>query len=391
MQIVDSVSLVLDGSRVKRTALGYLAGTARIARGGNVQTYRGSELGRTDMETVRVYRPAEEVFAEDAMRSYANLTMTDDHPPQGLVDSENWRGLTRGHVGPRVARDGDFVDVPFILMDGATVSAVEAGKRELSMGYTSQLVWGDGVSPSGEKYDAKMTTIRGNHVAVVKTARGGSELKIGDDRREEPQMKNIVVDGITYEVSPQAAEVVTKLVKDAETARGATAALQVKLDAEVAAHGETKKKLETADAKTATLETQLKDARDPSKLADAAKEFSTLQAQAKAIVPTIKLDGLDATAIRKAVVDAKLGEKSKNYTADQYATAYDLLSSDVKVTKDALAAHLAAGAGEGGGQAYVADAAALEEMRRKSDQFHADRAAKMATRYLEQDGKDTQH
>jgi len=57
MQLTDTFTL--DG--VKRTADGYLAAYARVARTG-IQIYKGKELGRPDLGDVAVYRPASEVF-----------------------------------------------------------------------------------------------------------------------------------------------------------------------------------------------------------------------------------------------------------------------------------------------------------------------------------------
>jgi hypothetical protein len=59
---------------------------------------------------------------------------------------------------------------------------VQNGHAQLSVGYGAKLVWGDGVTPAGEPYHAVQTDIRANHVAVVKMARGGDKLKIGDDK-----------------------------------------------------------------------------------------------------------------------------------------------------------------------------------------------------------------
>jgi len=342
----------LPVTRTKKLASGYLAGVARVARGGNVQNYRGDELGRPDLSVVRVYRPEDEVFSDEAMRSFASMTMTDDHPVkdgQGiLLDAETWRGHTRGHTSPKVTRDGEYVEVEFLLMDADIVSAVERGdKRELSMGYTSELVWGDGVSPKGEKYDATMKTIRGNHVAVVKAARGGSELKIGDSEERKP-MQKILFDGIEYEATPQTAQLFATVQKRITDAQAATEKVQALLDASGVKVKELQDALDKANAEKTALETKLADATNPAKLADAAKVHGELVAKATAMVPGIKLDGLDAAGIRKAVVDAKLpAEKVKGYTVATYDAAFDILADGVVVAQDSIAAVLRDGGTSG--------------------------------------------
>ena len=82
MQFTDAVTVA--GTR--RRDDGYLVADARIARTG-IQTYLGSEVGKPDMSTVRVYRPGSEVFSDDTMKSAAHRPVTNDHPPE-LVSSE---------------------------------------------------------------------------------------------------------------------------------------------------------------------------------------------------------------------------------------------------------------------------------------------------------------
>lgn len=168
MQFNDTV--VLDG--VRRTRDGYLVGDAKIARTG-IQTYRAGEIGLTDRQAsdvIRVYRPESEVFAQDALASMAHRPMTVDHPAE-MVTADNWKRHAVGLTGGDIARDGDFIRVPLTLMDASAIGDFEAGRRELSVGYTCDLVMEAGTTPSGEAYDAIQKSIRANHVALCRTAR----------------------------------------------------------------------------------------------------------------------------------------------------------------------------------------------------------------------------
>ena len=80
-------TFVLDG--VRKTSDGYITAFVRAGRTG-VQLYRGAELGRPDLDVVRVYRPPEEVFSKDAMRSFAHRPVTLRHPPKP-VNAKNWK------------------------------------------------------------------------------------------------------------------------------------------------------------------------------------------------------------------------------------------------------------------------------------------------------------
>lgn len=177
-------AFVLDD--VRRTSDGYLTAFARVARTG-IQEYRGYELGRPDLDVVRVYRPPEEVFAPDAMNSMAHRPVTLRHP-RVPVTAKNWKKYSGGQTGAEVVRDGEYVRVPMVLMDQKLIDAYERdGIKELSLGYSTDIKWRTGVvdagqPDAGQTYDAVQTAIRGNHLAVVPDARGGKELRIGDGR-----------------------------------------------------------------------------------------------------------------------------------------------------------------------------------------------------------------
>lgn len=170
--------LVCDKADITRRADGSVIANPRVGRIG-IQLYRGDELGRKDLPVVRVWRPEAEVMDKTAMSSITHRPLTNDHPPEP-VTKDNWKKYSVGHTGDTVARDGDFIRVPMMLSDGAAIAAFDAGKKELSLGYTSNLEWRDGTTPQGDKYDAVQTTIRVNHLALVDAARGGTKLAVGD-------------------------------------------------------------------------------------------------------------------------------------------------------------------------------------------------------------------
>lgn len=177
LKLIDTFTV----DNVKRTGDGYLAAFARVARTG-MQTYRGSEVGRPEMAEVRVYRPPDEVFNADALRSFAHRPVTLTHP-KVPVTSRNWKKYAKGQTGDAVVRDGEYIRVPMVMMDQGIIDAYEKhGIKELSMGYSTDLKWTtDGKAPDGTPCDAYQTNIRGNHLAVVPLARGGDMLRIGDE------------------------------------------------------------------------------------------------------------------------------------------------------------------------------------------------------------------
>lgn len=165
--------------KVRRLSDGRIAAVAKFARSG-IQQYSGAELGRPDLSVVNVYRPETEVFDEASMASFAHKSITLGHPAGG-VTIDNWKQVAAGWTEGKVARDGDYVEIPLILADAAAIRAYDSGEaRELSGGYACELVWGDGVTPSGEPFQATQKRIRGDHIAQVPKGRAGEKARIGD-------------------------------------------------------------------------------------------------------------------------------------------------------------------------------------------------------------------
>jgi len=157
--------LTIDG-KPRKTTEGFLVTEVRVARTG-IQHYTGREAdpqnenGMRDAASVAIYRDEAEVFSTDSMQSFSMVDITVDHPPEA-VTADNWRRYSVGVTGEHIARDGEYIRIPMMLKDADAIRAVEAGKRELSVGYSTKLVWTKGITPDGLHYDAKQTIIRAN-------------------------------------------------------------------------------------------------------------------------------------------------------------------------------------------------------------------------------------
>lgn len=319
MQLFDTVSL--GGTR--RTRDGYLVGEAKVGRTG-IQVYSGAEVGDASRDTVRVYRPPEEVFAQDAMASVAWRPMTMDHP-SGRVTADNWRDLSVGMTGDTVQKDGDFIRVPLTVMDSQAIADIEGGKRELSLGYTCDLDFVDGITPDGQPYDAIQRNIRANHLAICSRARGGPELRIGDggqqqkDRAMPETTRAVLVDGITYPMTDQGAQLVERLqgllgqaatkLTDAATAHGTEVA---NLNAQLAA--------KDAEIEKLTAQIVTGDALD-AMIADRA----TVIAGARALAPKLDVKGKSNIEIKRAVLGDAVKDKPDAYVD----AAFDLKVADL--------------------------------------------------------------
>ena len=315
---------------------GYLQVPSRISRTG-IQEYYAIEMGVKDREPndlIKVYRPPEEVFSEDSLKSFSNKPVTNNHPPE-LVNVGNYKKYSVGHSGNEVVRDGMFVKANLTLMDKEAIEDIESGKSELSNGYTSDIDWTPGVTPEGEQYDCIQRNIKGNHIAIVERGRAGSSVRVADNLPslgDKTLMAKITIDGVDFEVSDQAAQAVGKLQTSLE-------------DAEK----EAKKKDDEVKAKEDEMEEKAKEAKKSedslrAKLDDAVSKIpsvSTLDSKVKARIdliedakkvnPDIEWEGKDNDTIIREVVAGSSTKINMDSVSDDYIKArFDLLveSSD---------------------------------------------------------------
>ena len=159
---------------------GFLKVPARVARTG-IQEYLARELGLDGdpNRIVRVYRPPEEVFAPDSLNTYDSSDITNDHPKE-LVTATTYKGVAVGVVRGPGRQDGDFVAADLIVKDQKTINDINAGKCEVSAGYTAIYDEAPGVTEDGQAYDFIQREIRINHVAIVDRARAGANARVFD-------------------------------------------------------------------------------------------------------------------------------------------------------------------------------------------------------------------
>jgi hypothetical protein len=333
MKMTDAATLT--GARV--TDEGYLVANVRTARIGT-QDYLGVELDRPDLATVTVYRDESEVFRKASLQTFGLLPVTDDHPAD-LVTADTARMVSVGTTNEEVLRDGEYLRIGIKLTDAATIRKVRDGKRELSVGYTSELVWCDGIAPDGTAYQARQTNIVGNHIAIVAAGRAGPMARIGDSQpstvarwgaspitdekdsimADAIQTRTVLIDGLSVVTTDAGAQALEKLQKTITDGQTALTAMTITLDAKDA-------ELAAKDAKIADMaKSILSDADLDAKVAARAD----LIGKAKAIAKDVATTGLSDAAIRKAAVVAVLGDAAIAGKSDAYVDArFDILSED---------------------------------------------------------------
>lgn len=311
-KITDSVTLA---DTVSITDEGYLEAVARTARTG-IQQYLGSELGRPELGVVNVYRDESEVFSKQSLNTFSKLPLTNDHPKDG-VNSSNWKELAVGVTGDEVLRDGEYLKIGIKITDANAVKLVGDGKRELSVGYSAEIVWQDGIAPDGTKYQAVQRNIRANHIAIVDRGRAGSLARIGDEWGVNPV--NDFQPGRspkTVGVSQMTDQLKTVVLGDKAVQVAVTdvaAIEQFKADsAKALADAESKYQTDIAakDNRIGELQAELQQAKDAANVdIDALVQARTeLVSQVKAIDSAIEVNGKTDAQLRKEAVAKKLGD-----------------------------------------------------------------------------------
>lgn len=340
--------LTLDAPRI--TSEGYMAVRARAARKG-IYEYIGAEVDPSGTkfkptDTVRIFRPDDEVFARDAVHSFLMKPITDDHPSEP-VTSSNWADKARGVVAGAM-RDGDYLAFDLVLMDAKLIADVQSGKKELSNGYATDLKFEAGTAPDGSAYDAVQRSIRGNHVAVVKAGRAGPECRIADSialcdsaptnlfvrgDNKMPDLVKIVRDGIPVEVTNDAKTIIDGLDAKIKKLTDDLAAANTQVGTLTAT-------VSTKDGEIAALNSKLTDAAlTPAKLDAAVAARAKIVDAAKLIKADIAIDGKTDAEIKRAAVAAKLGDAAAAMDDAAINGAFAVLA----VTKDGLAQALNGG------------------------------------------------
>lgn len=364
-QLFDTIAL--DSPR--RTSSGYLVCEVKAGRTG-IQLYNGAELGFKDKEVIRVYRPREEVFKDEAMATFAHLPITVGHPKE-LVNSKNWKQLARGYTGDEVKEEKDdkddtrYVRVPLALMDEEAISYVENGSRkELSFGYTCDLDFTPGKTEDGQEYDAVQRDLRGNHLALVSAGRAGRNCRIGDDGDRTMNTKIVTVDGYQVETTEAGAQAITTLSTKLDKVMGDAAKVandhKVALDAKDTEIAALKSQIAAKDAdlgkKDGEIENLKKEVGDQSKIDDMIAERSDVITKARAIAADVDYKGMKTSDIRRAAITKAKGADRIKDKSDEYV--------------EALFDELSEGLSTGGHQSTYDSDPIRETMRRPGTQTH---------------------
>lgn len=301
-------NLLTDKTAPTTTPEGYLTYKGiNIARTG-LQDYRAGEFGdaffdREPSAVVKVYRPESEVFDEEAMASFENKPITNNHPPVP-VTAANYKNLAVGHAN-NIRRDGDYLVADLTIIDPGTIADIMSGKKELSNGYVSALDIVDGETPNGEKYNAIQREIRGNHIAVVQASRCGTKCSLFDTQsnHNEEKLMRILINGIPFEVADESLAAAIQGMQDTHTTVIADAdTVKTQLKSVEEKHAD---EIQTLQA---LLDTALSNVITPEKLDAIADERVQIITDAKKLVPELEVTGKTCMAIKRETIATLFGD-----------------------------------------------------------------------------------
>jgi hypothetical protein len=133
-----------------------------------------------------VYRPASELRDPECIESFKLVPWTNDHPGKMLGDPDQGKQAAEskgieGVIGEKVFFDelDQMLKGNIKIFSTTHAQRIEAGKKELSVGYWSQYEYAPGVF-EGQPYQYVQRKIRGNHLASVDDGRMGPEVSVMD-------------------------------------------------------------------------------------------------------------------------------------------------------------------------------------------------------------------
>jgi uncharacterized protein len=170
---------------------GFLKGPCLLTRTG-VLMYRN-----LDGSIRRELRHPDEVLKPESLETLKLLPVINEHPTNGtgLVTPETAKELSIGSTGENTFTeniDGQiFLGQNIVISDKSGIEAVENGKKGLSLAYVYDRDWTPGVY-NGESYDLVQRNIRYNHLALTKSGRAGSLVRVNNDSNMEDLMQERV-------------------------------------------------------------------------------------------------------------------------------------------------------------------------------------------------------
>jgi hypothetical protein len=164
--------------------------------------YHGSTLpdAPDPARVYRVYRPAEELGAPSFLDSMRLIPWINDHEMLGeqIGGTPTDQYGVHGVVGQDSRFDGTYVRSNIKVYSAKMAADLQAGKKELSLGYQCRIDWTPGHF-DGQRYDCIQRDLRANHLALVTEGRMGPDVAVLDNGQDR---LTITADSLEYKAMP---------------------------------------------------------------------------------------------------------------------------------------------------------------------------------------------
>ncbi|EHU8535101.1 DUF2213 domain-containing protein [Listeria monocytogenes] len=313
-------SFITD-SNMQVTKEGYLTVKAPVTRPG-VFPYQRAD-GNIQLEA----KLPENLFSGETIQSLNAKPVTDNHPREP-VTAGNYQKYSIGMTHTDSAVSDNMLFVSFTITDSATIEKVKNGKRELSLGFESEVVEEKGTY-AGERYDAVQKSVLVNHLAIVDEGRVGPEIAIRGDSaafmidakntKEEGgnmNMATLKIDSKEYEVD----SVVKSRFDALEAKLDAANAKATKADALEGERDGLKTKLDKAESDLAEAN---KKAMTEEEIENAVTERAALLDSAKVMLgDSFDFKGKTAREIKEAAIKTSNDSFDSKDKSDEYVNAF---------------------------------------------------------------------
>lgn len=331
---------------ISKTDEGYLRGSAIVTRSGVF------EYLNADGSIRRELRHPDEVFSKASLDSLKMIPVTNDHPQEKMVNAGNAAKLAVGYTGETVEVDGKFVITSMTVTHEDGIEAVNAGKRQLSLGYSCDVVDDPGLY-NGEAYDAIQKNIRYNHLALVDKARAGESASLKLDSKDAIQVFHkfngvtnmadkkfaiVTLDGLKYEASPEVAMEMQKKTVKIDSLEEELASLKLQLEKVQAELDEMAAAKADLEEEKKDLEEEKKDLEGEEKM-DAAinervKHRLQLLTKASRVVKEDMSDLNDMDIMKKVITTKHDGLDLSEKSSDYISARFDAIIENLPSVKD---------------------------------------------------------
>lgn len=146
-----------------------------LYREGELLDAEGNEVIEALDGVISVERDEDALFNPASMASFEGKPVTIGHPSD-FAGPKNILQVMVGHMQNIRRGEGDDADkliADLLIMEASAIAMVKAGLREISLGYDAKY---DQIEPGR----GRQTNLVGNHAALVRQGRNGSEVAVRD-------------------------------------------------------------------------------------------------------------------------------------------------------------------------------------------------------------------